>query len=49
MLLYFKVGEGSNTFDKTKNYIEITRNNFPWKKDKLTLNYKISDVLRNLK
>ena len=44
LILYWKIGEGYNEFDKNKNKLKIYRKGFPGKNEKIELNYNLSDI-----
>jgi hypothetical protein len=43
-ILYWKIGEGYNEFNKNKNNIKIYRKGFPGKNQEIELNYKINQI-----
>jgi len=49
LILYLKIGEGYNKFDKNKGTMEIYRRGFPGKNSDINIIYPLSDILRNPK
>lgn len=46
LILYWKIGDGYNEFNKETGTVEIYRNGFPGKKSEIKLIYDIKDILR---
>lgn len=46
LILYWKIGEGYNEFNKDKGIVEIYRKGYPGKKSEVKLIYEIKDILR---
>lgn len=49
LVLYWKVGEGYNEFNKTSGKMTIYRKGFPGKKEDVMITYPLNDILRNFK
>lgn len=46
LILYLKIGEGFNEFDKKKKLFKIFRKRFPNKKSDINIIYPLKDILR---
>lgn len=46
LILYWKIGEGYNEFNKQKGTLEIYRKGYPGKNSEVKLVYEIKDILR---
>lgn len=46
IILYYKVGEGYNEFNKEKNIMRIFRKGFPGKNSDVIIEYPLNDILR---
>lgn len=44
LVLFLKIGEGYNEFNKNTNDITIYRKGFPWKNPEIKLKYKLSEI-----
>lgn len=47
LILYLKIGEGYNKFDKQKGTMEIYRRGFPGKNSDINITYPLNDILRS--
>ena len=48
LILYWKVGEGYNEFNKISDKMIIFRKGFPGKNEDVMITYSLNDILRNL-